>query len=75
MYAIRSYYAEPYSLELLEIAKKAAADLGIPYQEGVYASFMGPCFETVAEIRMLHTMGADAVGMSTVPETMAANFV
>ena len=64
---------EPYSSELIAEAKKAADRLGISWAEGVYAGFPGPYFETRAEIRMIAGMGADAVGMSTVPETIAAN--
>lgn len=56
-----------------EIARKSAADLHIPLQEGVYAAFTGPSYETPAEIRMARLWGADAVGMSTVPEVITAN--
>lgn len=52
--------------------RDAAAALGIPLHEGVYASLRGPQYETPAEIRMLRTLGADAVGMSTVLETIQA---
>jgi purine-nucleoside phosphorylase len=54
------------------LAHEAAARLGIPLGEGVYAAWLGPAFETPAEIRMLRTLGADLVGMSTVPEVLAA---
>lgn len=64
---------EGYSLRLREIAKKAAAEVQINLQEGVYAAMTGPSYETPAEIRFLRTIGADAVGMSTVPEVIAAN--
>lgn len=67
--------SEPYSRELREAAEKAARDLGIEAKHGVYAFFQGPCYETAAEIRMFKTVGSDAVGMSTVPETIAANYM
>ena len=54
------------------IVQQAAADLGLPWHEGVYAWMLGPQFETPAEIRRLQILGADAVGMSTVPETILA---
>lgn len=66
---------EPFKLELIEKAKRVAEQLEIPYKEGVYAGFMGPYYETAAEIRMIGRHGADAVGMSTVPETIAANYL
>lgn len=66
---------EPYSIELLEKAKKIGNNLGIKYQEGVYMGFTGPNYETAAEIRFVSTIGADAVGMSTVPETIVANYL
>lgn len=50
----------------------AAADLGIPLRSGVYACMPGPSYETPAEVRMLRALGADLVGMSTVPEVIAA---
>lgn len=61
-----------YTPELAEIARKAAKETATTLREGVYAFMPGPCFETPAEIRMLRTLGADAVGMSTVPEVIAA---
>ena len=61
--------SEPYSQAL--ISKVQALDASI--QEGVYAHFSGPYYETKAEIRAAKTLGADLVGMSTVPETIAAN--
>ncbi|MBF9018299.1 MULTISPECIES: purine-nucleoside phosphorylase [unclassified Oceanispirochaeta] len=67
--------SEPFNKEFVEVATKAAETLNLPYKEGVYASFMGPCYETAAEIRSMADMGADTVGMSTVPETMVANYL
>lgn len=54
------------------LAREAAARLGLELGEGVYAAWLGPAFETPAEIRMLRALGADLVGMSTVPEVLAA---
>jgi len=65
--------SEAYSREYRETAKLAAKDLGIPLREGVYAALSGPSYETPAEIRYLRIIGADLVGMSTVPETIVAN--
>jgi len=62
-----------YAPELRRIARDAAARLGFELAEGVYAALPGPTYETPAEVRMLATLGADAVGMSTVPETIVAN--
>ncbi|WP_160686417.1 purine-nucleoside phosphorylase [Clostridium sp. C2-6-12] len=67
--------SEPYKLELINKAKKIADELGIKYGEGVYAGFTGPYYETAAEIVMIGRHGADAVGMSTVPETIVANYL
>ncbi len=64
---------EAYSLEYRNIAREVAAQLGIELPEGVYAALAGPSYETPAEIRYLRTIGADLVGMSTVPEVIAAN--
>jgi purine-nucleoside phosphorylase len=54
------------------VALDAGRQTGIPLRQGVYAGLLGPSYETPAEIRMLRTLGADAVGMSTVPEVIAA---
>lgn len=62
-----------YDKELQQIIRKAAKDNDIFLQEGVYAQLTGPSFESPAEIRMLRTLGCDAVGMSTVVEAIAAN--
>lgn len=67
--------SEPYKLELIEKSKNIADKLGITYKEGVYAGFQGPYYETAAEIRAIGGQGADAVGMSTVPETIVANYL
>src|SRR5687768_4056128 len=61
-----------YDKDLRAILKEAAAKLAIPLAEGTYAGFLGPTFETPAEIRMARAMGADSVGMSTVPECIIA---
>src|SRR5215475_9119810 len=61
-----------YSRAFLEIARNAAQHLDQNLSEGVYAAVVGPSYETPAEIRYLRTMGADLVGMSTVPEVIAA---
>ena len=63
---------EAYSKPYREIALREAQRLGIGAQEGVYAALLGPSFETPAEIRYLKMVGADLVGMSTVPEVIAA---
>jgi purine-nucleoside phosphorylase len=65
--------SEAYSEELRKLTLNKAEQLNIPLQRGVYCAMTGPSYETPAEIRMLRTLGADAVGMSTVPEVIAAN--
>ena len=62
-----------YDLELREIAQNAAKKINLDLKQGVYAGVLGPTYETPAEIKMLRTIGADMVGMSTVPESIAAN--
>jgi len=64
--------SDPYDSGLRDIARRVAAEEKIPLQEGVYAGLLGPSYETKAEIEMLKRIGADAVGMSTVPEVIAA---
>ena len=65
--------SEAYDPAMREITMRAAAERGIALREGVYAGLTGPAYETPAEIRMCRILGADAVGMSTVPEVMVAN--
>jgi len=62
----------PYDAELRTLARSVAANLGIVLREGTYAAVAGPNLETRAEYRMLRTLGADVVGMSTVPEVIVA---
>jgi len=64
--------SEPYDRELQEIALAAALKRGVPLHRGVYVAVTGPNLETRAEYRMLRAMGADVVGMSTVPEVIVA---
>jgi len=64
--------SEPYSNQLMKLAKSAALDYKIPLKEGVFVSVSGPNLETRAEYRFLRNIGADAVGMSTVPENIVA---
>lgn len=62
----------PYDRELRAIARGVAAERGLSLEDGVYAGLLGPTYETPAEVRMLERIGADAVGMSTVPEVIVA---
>jgi purine-nucleoside phosphorylase len=64
--------SEVYSSELRALATSVGADVGVPLSQGVYAWFLGPSYETPAEVQMAKRMGADLVGMSTVPEAIAA---
>ncbi len=64
-----------YDEEMAAAMRAAAEKTGTPMEEGVYMWFSGPSFETPAEIRMARAMGADAVGMSTVPEVILARFL
>jgi purine-nucleoside phosphorylase len=65
--------SEAYPKKLREVAREAGKAMDLELREGVYAAVPGPSYETPAEIRYLRTIGADLVGMSTVPETIAAN--
>jgi purine-nucleoside phosphorylase len=63
---------DAYDPDYRRLAREAAARLGHELGEGVYVAWLGPAFETPAEIRMMRALGADLVGMSTVPEVLAA---
>ena len=65
--------SDAYTRAYRDTAKQVASELCIPITEGVYAAMLGPSYETPAEIRFLRTIGADVVGMSTVPEVIVAN--
>lgn len=67
--------SDPYNSEFRNLARSVGQSLDIDYKEGVYAFFQGPYYETRAEIRMYGLLGADAIGMSTVPETIVANYL
>ena len=66
------HMTDVYTPELLDIARHAAAVSGVSVEEGVYCYFRGPQYETPAEIRAVRALGADAAGMSTVPEAIVA---
>ena len=65
--------SEAYSKDLIHQAKQIAAEKGITVQQGIYIGTQGPTYETPAEYKMFRILGADAVGMSTVPEVIVAN--
>ncbi|MBU0519741.1 purine-nucleoside phosphorylase [bacterium] len=65
--------SEPYNRELISLAEQIALEKGIKTQRGVYVAVAGPNLETRAEYRFLRAIGADVVGMSTIPECVAAN--
>jgi purine-nucleoside phosphorylase len=64
--------SDPYDADLRALAWRVARERDVVLEEGTYAAVLGPSYETPAEIRMLQRIGADAVGMSTVPEVLAA---
>lgn len=66
--------SEVYTTKYIELAKDIAVELGIDLQQGVYMALTGPSYETPAEVRMARVIGADAVGMSTVPEAVVASW-
>ena len=67
--------SEPYDRALVALLHTQSAALGFAMREGVYGGLLGPTYETPAEVRMLATLGADAVGMSTVPEVVVARAI
>lgn len=66
--------SEVYNKNLIKIAEACAKETGIKIKKGVYAATSGPSYETPAEVKMLRKLGADAIGMSTVPEAIVANY-
>lgn len=64
--------SQPYDADLRKLLRQAAGKVGVEMREGVYAALLGPSYETRAEVRMLRALGADAIGMSTVPEVLVA---
>lgn len=67
--------SEPYDPQLRGLARRVAADQGVQLDEGVYVALLGPTYETRAEVKMLQQLGADAIGMSTVPEVVVARAI
>lgn len=67
--------SDPYDPALRGLMREAAAAMNIPLQDGVYCGLLGPTYETPSEVRMLERLGADAVGMSTVPEVIMARAI
>jgi purine-nucleoside phosphorylase len=67
--------SDPYDADLRALAKSVAAEQGLALEEGVYFGLLGPAYETRAEVKMLAKLGADAVGMSTVPEVIVARAI
>jgi purine-nucleoside phosphorylase len=65
---------DAWSPRLRKLMRRAASDTGVEMEEGIYAGLTGPTYETPAEVRMLRTLGSDAVGMSTVLEAIAARW-
>jgi purine-nucleoside phosphorylase len=65
--------SEPYSKQMIKLAEELALELGIKLHKGVYAAMSGPSLETRAEYRFLRLIGADLIGMSTIPECIVAN--
>ena len=66
--------SEVYTAKYIDLIQKVGKDLGIDLQEGVYMALTGPSYETPAEVKMARVIGADAVGMSTVPEAITASW-
>ncbi len=67
--------SEVYTKSLREVAHTCSKNLNIPVEEGIYIALTGPTYETPAEVNMVRTLGADAVGMSTVPEAIVASYL
>jgi hypothetical protein len=65
--------SKPYCKPAIETALRLAGEEGVRCQTGIYSAVKGPCFETPAECRFIRLIGADAIGMSTIPEVIAAN--